>query len=327
MKRTKDDNQQLEPHGLSRRDMLAGLGGSAAALSMTQLAAAETPAQDANAAAGAKSGENLLDDRYKSKSGNQFGSQVIHHGEMAGYNVTPISQDKASPGYQRPGNMSNPTVAPLLKKMMEAEGTESAVGAPCGMGAISQTYLALLKPGDRLVTHRCNYDWVMTLFGQYLRSLGIKVEFLDFTKPENLAAALKAKPAKIVHWEPYVNPTMEVLDSPTLIDIAKKAGALVILDNTWLTPYLFQPARLGADLVIHSVTKYVGGHGNAMGGVVSGRKNLIGKIGRAQSWLGGLMRPMDAFLITQGIKTLPIRMRQHCQSAQQVAEFLQSHPA
>ncbi len=328
MTRARDDNQQTESHGISRRDMLAGLGGSAAMLSITQLTpGAQTPAKGANTAPEAKFGGDLLDNRYKSKSGNRFGSQVIHHGEMAGYNVTPISQDKASPGYQRPGNMGNPTVAPLLKKMMEAEGTESAVGAPCGMGAISQTYLALLKPGDRLVTHRCNYDWVMTLFGQYLRSLGIKVEFLDFTKPENLTASLKAKPAKIVHWEPYVNPTMEVLDSPALIGIAKKAGALVILDNTWLTPYLFQPARLGADLVIHSVTKYVGGHGNAMGGVVSGRKDLIGKIGRAQSWLGGLMRPMDAFLITQGIKTLPIRMRQHCQSAQQVAEFLQAHPA
>ena len=144
MKRTKDDDQQAGPHGLSRRDMLAGLGGSAAVLSMTQLAVAETPVQ------GAKPGDKLLDDRYKSKSGNQFASQVIHHGEMAGYNVTPISQDKASPGYQRPGNMSNPTVAPLLKKMMEVEGTESAVGAPCGMGAISQTYL---NSGDTILNY------------------------------------------------------------------------------------------------------------------------------------------------------------------------------
>jgi len=327
MAQTKADNRQAGPHGLSRRDMLAGLGGSAAVLPVTHLAAAEAPAQPANAAVGAKSRGDLLDDNYTSQSGNHFGSQVIHHGEMSGFNVTPISQDKASPGYQRPGNMGNPTVAPLLKKMMEIEGTESAVGAPCGMGMIAQTYLALLKPGDRVLTHRCNYDWVMTLFRNYLPSWGVKVEFLDFTRPERLAAALKAKPAKVVHWEPYVNPTMEVLDSPALIGIAKKAGALVILDNTWLTPYLFQPARLGADLVIHSVTKYVGGHGNAMGGVVSGRKDLVAKIGRAQCWLGGLMRPMDAFLITQGIKTLPMRMRQHCQSAQQVAECLLAHPA
>ena len=172
-------------------------------------------AEDAPAPATISPATDLVDEHFASTSGRHFGSQVIHHGEEDGYQVTPISQDKASPGYQRPGNMNSPTVAPLLKKMMEIEGTESAVGAPCGMGIISQTYLALLKPGDRLVTHRCNYDWVMTLFRQYLPSWGIEVEFLDFTKPESLAAALKAKPAKVVHWEPYVNPTMEVLDSPS----------------------------------------------------------------------------------------------------------------
>ena len=85
----------------------------------------------------------------------------------------------------------------------------------------------------------------------------------------------------------------------------------VFVDNTWLTPYLLQPFRLGADLVIHSVTKYMGGHGNAMGGVVSGRKELVAKIERAQNWLGGLLRPMEAFLVTQGVKTLPLRMKQH----------------
>lgn len=120
---------------------------------------------------------------------------------------------------------------------------------------------------------------------------------------------------------------MEVLDTPALIRIAKAAGATVILDNTWLSPYLLQPFRLGADLVIHSVTKYMGGHGNAMGGVVSGKEDLVAKIEKAQCWLGGLLRPMDAFLVTQGVKTLPLRMRQHCRSAQMVAEFLQAHPA
>ena len=120
---------------------------------------------------------------------------------------------------------------------------------------------------------------------------------------------------------------MEVLDTPTLIRIAKEADATVIVDNTWLTPYLLQPFRRGADLVIHSVTKYMGGQGNAMGGVVSGRKDLVGRIESAQNWLGGLMRPMDAFLVTQGVKTLPLRMRQHSRSARLVAEFLRSHEA
>ncbi len=270
---------------------------------------------------------DLVDEHFTSTSGRHFGSQVIHHGEQNGYQVTPISQDKAAPGYQRPGNLSNPTVAALLRKVMEMEGTEAAVGGPCGMGIISQTYMALLRPGDRVVAHRCNYDWVMTLFRDYLPSWGIEVDFVDMTVPENLQKSLQVKPAKFVHWEPYVNPTMEVLDTPALIRIAKKAGVAVIVDNTWLTPYLLQPYRLGADLVIHSVTKYMGGHGNAMGGVVSGRKELVGKIDKAQNWFGGLFRPMDAFLVTQGVKTLPLRMRQHCRSAQIVAEFLQSHPA
>ena len=195
------------------------------------------------------------------------------------------------------------------------------------MSIISQTYMALLTPGDRLVTHRCNYDWVMTLFRDYLPIWNIDVELVDLTKPENLSNALQAKPAQFVHWEPYVNPTMEVLNTSALIKIAKDAGAKIVVDNTWLTPYLLQPLRIGADLVIHSATKYLGGHGNAMGGVVSGRAELINKIEAAQNWLGGLMRPMDAFLVTQGVKTLPLRMKQHCQSAQMVAEYLVSHPA
>jgi cystathionine beta-lyase/cystathionine gamma-synthase len=210
---------------------------------------------------------------------------------------------------------------------MELDGAEAAAGGSCGMSMISQTYMALLKPGDRVVAHRCNYDWVMTLFRDYLPSWGIDVDLLDFNDPENLAKSLRDKPAKIVHWEPYVNPTMEVLDTPSLIRIAKDAGALVIVDNTWLTPFLLQPFRIGADLVIHSVTKYMGGHGNAMGGIVSGRRELVSQIEKAQNWLGGLLRPMDAFLVTQGVKTLPLRMQQHSRNAQLVAEFLQSHPA
>ena len=270
---------------------------------------------------------DLLDDRFASDSGWQFASQAIHHGEQSGYQVTPISQDKCSPGYQRPGNLTNPTVAALLRKVMELDGTEYAAGGPCGMSIISQTYMALLKPGDRVVAHRCNYDWVMTLFRDYLPSWNVDVELIDFNRPENLAKSLRDKPATIVHWEPYVNPTMEVLDTPALVQIAKDAGAFVIVDNTWLTPYLLQPFRIGADLVIHSITKYMGGHGNAMGGIVSGKSEIVKQIEKAQNWLGGLLRPMDAFLVTQGVKTLPLRMQQHSRNAQLVAEFLESHPA
>jgi methionine-gamma-lyase len=307
---------------LNKREFLKVTSLLGAAAAVPVFAAEEAPAP-----ATISPVTDLVDEHFTSASGRHFGAQVIHHGEQPGYQVTLISQDKAAPRYQRPGNLQNPTVAALLRKVMEMEGTEAAVGGPCGMGIISQTYMALLRPGDRVVAHRCNYDWVMTLFRDYLPGWGIKVEFVDLTDPENLVKSLQAKPAQYVHWEPYVNPTMEVLDTAALVKIAKDAGATVIVDNTWLTPYLLQPSRIGADLVIHSVTKYMGGHGNAMGGVVSGRKELVGKIEHAQHWLGGLFRPMDAFLVTQGVKTLPLRMQQHCRSAQMIAEFLQSHPA
>ena len=310
---------------LNKRDFLkiTPVVGAAAAASASTLGAQEGASSSGNHSLPT----DLIDDNFASESGRSFGSQVIHHGEEKGFQVTPISQDKAVPGYQRPGNLKNPTVAALLRKVVEMEGAEAAIAGPCGMSIISQTYMALLRPGDRVVAHRCNYDWVMNLFRDYLPSWGVEVELVDFTEPENLAKALKAKPANFVHWEPYVNPTMEVLDSRTLIKIAKGAGAKVVVDNTWLTPYLLQPLRLGADLVIHSVTKYIGGHGNAMGGVVAGDSGLVNRIEKAQNWLGGLMRPMDAFLVTQGLRTLPLRMRQHSQSAQLVAEFLESHPA
>jgi methionine-gamma-lyase len=317
-----DEQVEKPDRGLTRREFIKDAGIVATLPFLPAMTA-----QAAGPVANVGLMSDIGDDHFKSSSGRHIGSQVIHFGEQTGFQVTPISQDKATPEYQRPGNMSNPTVAALLKKMMEMEGTEAAVGAPCGMGIISQTFTALLKPGDRVVAHRCNYDGVMQLFRDHFPVWGVKVDLIDMNDPANLEKALKDKPATVVHFEPYVNPTMEMLDAPTLIRIAKGSGAIVTLDNTWLSPYLFQPARLGADLVLHSVTKYVGGHGNAMGGVVSGKKALVEKIEHAQNYLGGLMRPMDAFLITQGVKTLPLRMRQHCRSALMVAEFLESHSA
>jgi methionine-gamma-lyase len=166
----------------------------------------------------------------------------------------------------------------------------------------------------------------MILLSTYLPRLGIEVKFVDMNDVANVRAALREKKTAVVYFEPYVNPTCEVLDAPSIIAEAKTAGALCVVDNTWLTPYLFQPLRCGADLVLHSATKYLGGHGSAMGGVVSGNKELVTKIEQTIGVMGGILRPFDAFLVTQGLKTLRMRMNQHTTSAIAVSQFLQSHP-
>lgn len=289
-------------------------------------AASAIPAEPAAAAAPTTGpGPDLLDSAFESVDARGFASDAIHLGEAPGFSVTPIEQAKnVRGGYQRPG--SNATLTAFETKLRSLEGAEAAVSAPCGMSIISQTLLTFLSTGDRIVVHRCVYDNVMGLLQKHLRRLGIDVAFVDMTDPATLRESLAQKPAKVVHFEPYVNPTCEVLDAPALIREAKAAGALCIVDNTWLTPYLFQPLRHGADIVIHSATKYLGGHGSAMGGVACGTKAHVAAIRETINAMGGILRPFDAFLLTQGVKTLAMRMRQHTASAIEVARFLEAHP-
>lgn len=311
---------------LNKREFLQSTLGMGVAGAATSAGAAD-PAPDAAGAAGAEAAAapDLLDPAFDSVDDRGFTSDAIHLGEAPGFSVTPIEQAKNVRGsYQRPGH--NATLTAFETKLRSLEGGEKAVSGPCGMSIISQTLLTFLSAGDRLVVHRCVYDNVMKLLRNHLVRLGIDVAFVDMTDPATLRAALAEKPAKVVHFEPYVNPTCEVLDAPALIRAAKDAGALCIVDNTWLTPYLYQPLRHGADLVIHSATKYLGGHGSAMGGIVCGAVRHVAAIHETMNAMGGILRPFDAFLITQGVKTLAMRMRQHTASALDVARFLEAHP-
>jgi methionine-gamma-lyase len=289
------------------------------------LASGMAPAEQSGGAGQARN--PLLAADFVSASGRDVSSDVIHCGEEEGFSVTPIYQPKNVRGrYQRPA-AGNPTLQALEEKITVLEGGEATLSAACGMAAISQTVLTLVSSGDRIVAHRCCYDWVMTLFGEYLPRWGVEVVWVDMTDLDQVRDAVRRNAPKLVWWEPYVNPTMEVLDTPAITRIAKEAGAIAAVDNTWLSPYLYQPLRRGADLVIHSATKYIGGHGNAMGGTVTGQKAIVEKIRRTTGPLGGLMRPFDAFLITQGLKTLPMRMERHCSSAGRVALWLERHPS
>ncbi|MCE9554727.1 MAG: aminotransferase class V-fold PLP-dependent enzyme [Planctomycetes bacterium] len=273
----------------SRRNFLeTGLAAAAgaAAGSAGEASADQRPTPQSSPTAPA---ESLIDPKFASPDGHQLATDAIHLGQEAGFSVTPIYQSKNSQHgrYQRPS--FNPTIWSLEAKIKGLEGGAEAVTGPCGMSVIAQTYLAHAKAGDRIVAHRCNYDAVMTLLRDKLPRFGIEVELIDMNDPENLRAALKKKKTKFVHFEPYVNPTMEVLPALELIKLAAEHGAVSVVDNTWLTPIMFQPLRHGADLVIHSATKYIGGHGSAMGGVACGRNaEWVKEIRRASIPFGGL---------------------------------------
>lgn len=300
---------------------------AAAAGTAAGSASAAQPGDISSTPADPPTPESLIDPKFSSPDGHQLATDAIHLGQEAGFSVTPIYQGKNSQHgrYQRPS--FNPTIWSLEAKIKGLEGGAEAATGPCGMSIIAHTYLAHVKAGDRVVVHRCNYDAVMTLLRDKLPRFGVEVELIDMNDPENLRTALKKKKTKIVHFEPYVNPTLEVLPALELIKLAAEHGAMTVVDNTWLTPIMFQPLRHGADLVVHSATKYIGGHGSAMGGVVSGRDvERVKEIRRASIPFGGLLRPFDAFLLDQGIKTLDLRIARHTVSAMEVAHWLEAQP-
>jgi methionine-gamma-lyase len=304
----------------TRRNWIKGM--AAAALSPAALAQCSEPEPST-----LNSDLPLMAKGFESPEGRSIFSDLIHTGEEPGFSVTPIYNSKLVRGaYQRPPE-GNPTLEAFEAKIRLLEGSEAAVSMTCGVAAITQALLAFLRSGDRIVSHRCVYVWITTLFNEYFPQWGIEVKWVDMTDLDQVKQALKEKKTKIVYFEPYPNPSMDLLDAPALIGLAKDAGAMTWVDNTWLTPYLFRPLQHGADLVLHSATKYICGHGSAMGGVVAGSKSRIDKIRRAIGSFGGMMRPFDAFLITQGLKTLPIRMERHCASALKVAKYLEKHPA
>jgi len=261
----------------------------------------------------------------ESREGRGFASRAIHAGEADFASATPIYQAATVRGaYLR--THPNPTIVALEEKVCELEGGARTVAAASGMAAVSQTWLALLRAGDRLVAHNTVYAGVQILLEQYLPRYGIEVEQVDMTDLDQLRRALE-KPAKIVHFEPLANANLDVIDAPAAIEIAHQAGAAAVIDNTFLSPYLFRPLEHGADVVIHSATKYLCGHGDALAGVVTASTEQLGEtIHSARSYFGGILGPQSAFLVMRGIKTLPIRMEKHCANAQRVAEFLDAHP-
>lgn len=226
--------------------------------------------------------------------------------------------------------IGNPTVDAFEQKMALLEGGEAALAFASGMAAISAVFMTLAKPGDHILAARHMYSGAHSLIAHQLGPMGYQVEFFDAAGVEgleNLRRALKDN-TRFVYLESPSNPELDIADIGALAGIAKQRGIPTVIDNTFATPYLQQPLKMGVDVVIHSATKYIGGHGDAVGGIVVGSDNLIDRMRHGvRKDLGGILSPLHAWLYLRGLKTLPLRMDRHCGSAMEVARFLESHPA
>lgn len=224
------------------------------------------------------------------------------------------------------GRNSNPTVHAFEEKVRQLEGAEAATSASTGMGVISSALFALLSPGDRVVSVKDTYGGTNKIFLEFLPRFGIEVKLCDTTDHEMVEAEV-ARGCRVLYLESPTNPTVKVIDLARLSRAGHRAGALVIVDNTFATPINQTPLRLGADLVLHSATKFLGGHADALGGIICGRNSLIDQIYHFREINGASLHPMAAYLLLRGMKTLALRVQRQNESALQVAQFLESHPA
>jgi len=232
-------------------------------------------------------------------------------GEQAGY------------VYSRVGN---PTTVLLEQRIADLEGGEAALVTASGMGATTSLLWTLLKPGDEIIADKTLYGCTFGFFHHGLARFGVKITHIDLTAPENLAAAI-GPATRVVFCETPANPNMRLADIEAIAAIARRQGALSVVDNTYCTPYLQRPIELGADYVVHSATKYLGGHGDLIAGAIVGPKASLDEV-RFQGikdMTGAVLSSQDAFLILRGLKTLALRMDRHCDNAQAIAELLANH--
>lgn len=275
-----------------------------------------------------------------------FNTQAIHYGysplDSQGALVPPVFQTSTFvfPTAQygadcfagrRKGHfysrISNPTLNLLEKRLAQLEGGEGAVVFSSGMGAITSTCWSLLQPGDELIADMTLYGCTFTFFNHGLAKFGVKIKHVDLTNLEKLKEAITEK-TKLIFFETPANPNMRVSDIEKISEIAHQHNISVIVDNTYCSPYLQQPLKLGADIIVHSMTKYLSGHGDVTAGAIITTHELADKIRveGLKDMTGACLSPHDASLILRGIKTLGIRMEQICQNAQRIAQYLEDNP-
>ncbi|HET9456085.1 MAG TPA: aminotransferase class I/II-fold pyridoxal phosphate-dependent enzyme [Candidatus Limnocylindrales bacterium] len=226
------------------------------------------------------------------------------------------------PGYAY-GRIDNPTVAALASVVAELEGAEDGFAFSSGMAAIHASVASLASSGDRVVATQASYGTTHAQFAGVLGRFGIAVEFVDMTDLAAVEAAVAAVPTRILYAETIANPTIVVSDVAALAEIAHRHGALLIVDNTFASPYLCRPLEIGADLVVESATKFLSGHSDALAGVVCGRRELIDAIRAFEVDTGAALAPQAAYLVLRGISTLALRMERHSATAAALAAWLE----
>lgn len=222
--------------------------------------------------------------------------------------------------------MGNPTIAALERCVAALEGGCNALACASGMAAIHTTLVTLLNNGDHVVSSDAVYGPTCTLINSFLTRLGIQATTVDTSDLDAVRAALRPN-TKVLFVETPGNPTLVISDLRALAELAHAHGVLLVVDNTFMSPILQQPLRWGADVVVHSLTKFLNGHADVVGGIIVVRsEHDYARFRNVLNHLGGTLGPFEAFLVHRGIKTLALRMRRHCESALRIATFLEAHP-
>ena len=277
----------------------------------------------------------------------KFATKAIHGGHkkdpVSGALTTPIYQtstfvfDSAEQGGRRfaleedgfiYSRLGNPTNAQLEEKMALLENGEACMSTGSGIGAITSALWTALKAGDHIVASKTLYGCTYAMLNHGISRYGVEVTFVDATNLDEVKGAMKEN-TKVVYLETPANPDLKLVDIEAISKIAHEVeGCMVFVDNTFCTPYLQRPIELGADVVVHSATKYLNGHGDVIAGFVVGKKDFITQVRLfgVKDMTGSVLSPFDAYLILRGMKTLQIRMDRHTKNAIEVAKFLESHP-
>lgn len=285
-------------------------------------------------------GKKLMTKKYR-----KFETATIHEGydsqEMQGSLAVPLFQtstyvfDSAEQGERRfageedgyvYSRLGNPTVRVLEERIAALENGERGLAFGSGMAAISAVLIAMTKANDHILCssglYGCTYGLLMMIKEKY----NITSDFSMLDTEEEIRSKIKPE-TKVIYVETPINPTMKLIDLELVVKVAKEFDIPVVVDNTFCSPYLQRPLDIGCDVVLHSATKYIGGHGDVVAGLMVGKKDFVDNVAMTtHKDIGGIMSPMDALLLIRGLKTLPIRMERHCENASKVFEKLKAHP-